>query len=282
MKRKIYKEKTFDIHYFDKIDSREKAQVLGFIYADGCNKNGTTLCIALAEKDVEYLELIRQTINLSRPLKITKRAKDSEQNKCSLNIYSKYVSSQLVKLGVSPQKSLILNFPNENQVPIKLLPDFIRGYFEGDGCMYFYEKKKTGALVIAGSDNFCKSLKNYLYDNCIQSYIVKAGKIDILRISHGQIEKFYKLIYDNPPFYMVRKYNQFQYFLNNRITYEKSSKYKGVIFRKSRWIAQFPYVPIGVKRYIGSFSTELEAAIAVDNKLKEVLPNMRILNFPNL
>ena len=40
-------------------------------------------------------------------------------------------------------KTFTLRFPTENQVPKELLRHFIRGYFDGDGCVSFYTNRKT-------------------------------------------------------------------------------------------------------------------------------------------
>lgn len=47
-------------HYFDKIDTPNKAYILGFLYADGCNvMNKCTVSMSLEETDKEILEKIR-------------------------------------------------------------------------------------------------------------------------------------------------------------------------------------------------------------------------------
>ena len=45
--------------------------------------------------------------------------------------------NDLIKQGCVPRKSLILTFPNTNQVPENLINHFIRGYFDGDGSISY-------------------------------------------------------------------------------------------------------------------------------------------------
>ena len=62
----------FDQKFFEKIDTEEKAYILGFIYADGCNSlHPTTGCLSIAqmEKDVDILEKIKLAMKSTSQLK---------------------------------------------------------------------------------------------------------------------------------------------------------------------------------------------------------------------
>lgn len=52
-----------------------------------------------------------------------------------LACYSKKSYTDLINKGCGINKSLILKFPDETQVPQNLISHFIRGYFDGDGCV---------------------------------------------------------------------------------------------------------------------------------------------------
>ena len=62
---------TLDEKYFDKIDSQNKAYILGFIYADGSINKGC-LNITLSNKDVEILEFIKDELKYSGKISIKK------------------------------------------------------------------------------------------------------------------------------------------------------------------------------------------------------------------
>lgn len=68
----------------------------------------------------------------------------------------------LIDKGCVPKKSLILNFPTENQVPRKLIRHFIRGYFDGDG--WFTNTEECFQVGIIGTENFIKGLLNIIKD----------------------------------------------------------------------------------------------------------------------
>ena len=59
----------FNQHYFDNIDSHNKAYLLGFIYADGCINKNNCLSIAVHENDVNLLEYYKKELNISKSIR---------------------------------------------------------------------------------------------------------------------------------------------------------------------------------------------------------------------
>lgn len=57
----FYKNKSVDSNFFEKIDTQEKAYILGFIYADGCLTNGA-LQIKVSIKDIGILCKIKYSL----------------------------------------------------------------------------------------------------------------------------------------------------------------------------------------------------------------------------
>lgn len=67
-------------------------------------------------------------------------------NSCVWAASNKHLWQTLNKYGCTPNKSLTLKFPNENIFKSKdLIRHFIRGYFDGDGCIS-YNKYKYGIV----------------------------------------------------------------------------------------------------------------------------------------
>lgn len=211
-----------DETYFDKIDSEGKAYFLGLLYADGCNGDNHSVCISLQEIDVEILNKFNTEINSNRPLNYIDNSKNkNRKNSFRLTINSVYMSLKLIELGCIPRKSLVLQFPTEEQVPPHLIRHFIRGYFDGDGSVslyYLYKGKrlKTKSTIVS-TNEFCRSveniLKEYLSVNC---YIDKRFKKSTtttrqLNISgNQQVFKFLNWIYKDCAFYIDRKYLKFK------------------------------------------------------------------------
>ena len=117
--------------YFKEINSANKAYLLGLLYADG-SVSKTTNQISLVSTDEELVKYFQKELNLT---------KDLYQNPSHENAYTVYFSSRdmkqdLIELGCISQKSLVLKFPDYQQVSNEFICDFLRGYFDGDGSVY--------------------------------------------------------------------------------------------------------------------------------------------------
>ena len=108
------------------------------------------------------------------------------------------------------RKSLILKFPNEEQVPKELIHHFIRGYFDGDGTAYFYKRIINNkeyieyCLGFISSISFINSLQNYI--NIGSSSIINNGKNSSLYVKDKKSVKFLiDFLYKDATIYLERK-----------------------------------------------------------------------------
>lgn len=228
IKTRIGKKITYtDINtiFFKEINCEANSYFLGFLYADGnIQTTNSAYCITLKLKsdDQCIIEKFRDIMSPSSPIKIT-------QNKGSSNTYSyfrvnqKEICEQLEALGCVPNKSLILTFPT--QVPTNLIRHFLRGYSDGDGCIYKnkFKNKKTINTIwkIVSTKQFCeqtaKILKNELDINCSQSLSrPKTNKITTVLSVGGNLQsrKVLDWLYQDATIYLPRKYDKYQEFLN--------------------------------------------------------------------
>lgn len=118
---------------FHIIDTEEKAYWLGFLYADGYVSKYNQIEVSLSLEDEEHLIKLKQFINTN-----TNIIKD--EHRCRLLFCSKELANDLAQLGCVNNKSLILQFPTEQQVPQELIRHFLRGYVDGDGCLCYTKK----------------------------------------------------------------------------------------------------------------------------------------------
>lgn len=200
--------------YFDNIDTQDKAYILGFLYADGCNcVNNISIC--LQERDKDILDKINSAIGSNRPLRfIDYSNRDGNcQNQYNLTVTNKYMSNRLIELGMVQNKSLILEFPK--WIDVSLYPHFIRGYFDGDG--YVSKNYYNAKLSIVSTNSFCESIQTILREYVgINSSIYLCHKNELtttrtLQISgRNQIQKFLDYIYNDANLYLQRKYNIYQ------------------------------------------------------------------------
>lgn len=126
----MYTKYTYDETYFETIDTTEKAYFLGFLYADGTN-TGVSLQLALMEEDSYILERLKNAIKYTGPLRTYSHKIGKPQTR--LEIVRLKLVADIEKLGVRRNKTFNLQFPDF--LPEDLIPHFIRGYFDGDGCI---------------------------------------------------------------------------------------------------------------------------------------------------
>lgn len=199
-------------NYFDDIDTQNKAYILGLLYADGNNyTRQNNVKLELQERDKDILIKINKELEYDKELVFTELNAKNEnwQNTYKIMITNKHISETLNNLGMVPNKSLILTFPN--WLDKDLVPHFIRGYLDGDGCIYWNE---TGSkfITIASTKEFCSELKNILKNYGIKSVVSDTSKKDsntkILRICGiDNIRSFLSLIYSDAKLYIKRKFN---------------------------------------------------------------------------
>lgn len=159
--RKYY----FNEKYFDTIDNEHKAYWLGFIYADGShNTNRYSLTITLQPRDGYFLELFLKDIECTRPLSYAYNKK-YDRLYPTAHVQHPYLSSALINKGVDSDKSFKIRFPSDDIVPLNLKRHFIRGYFDGDGCLSNPKNIHYISYSFIGNDEFLDGLQNFLIDN---------------------------------------------------------------------------------------------------------------------
>lgn len=216
-KSSAHRKYQFNINYFDNIDTEEKAYFLGFIYADGfitLKNNNYLLGIEIHQNDIEILNKFKKSIEAESPLKFYNRV---DRTSVRIRLYNKHLIETLIKCGVVPQKSLILEFPTNIIIPDNLLHHFMRGYFDGDGCVT-RSKNNTRhvSTSITSSNNFIDS---YMYNlhklaglNLVK--IRRKSKFSILTYcGKGNALKIFKYLYKDATIFLKRKYDKFNLFL---------------------------------------------------------------------
>ena len=148
------------------------AYVLGFFTADGNmikNKRGAHF-ISIEITDLEILEKMKQSIGSNHKISIRKH-KLPEKDSYRLQIGSKVIFNTLLKLGLMPAKSKIVDLPI---IPKEYFSDFVRGYFDGDG-----------SVVIA--DYIRKDRNNKKSKTILSGFT--SGSPEFLRNMHRELKK---------------------------------------------------------------------------------------------
>lgn len=210
----LFKYPTSDIFYF-----------LGFLAADG-NITNNTIRFEISSKDMCILKYIKKLLNISNP--ITK----TYNNLIQLNFTSKSLIRYLTRFSLLPNKTYVLEYPkNLNKEQTR---HFIRGFFDGDGCVTYDKTRRYKRLYGPKAIFFTvcsKSFVNDLTKNLIKygidawskkRYNGSRSKVPIYKVFIGykSIKDFHKFLYDGANFYLLRKEQR----LSNIIKYRQLRK----------------------------------------------------------
>lgn len=221
-----HKKYSVDENYFNIINSEEKAYWLGFIYADGFLTKENTFGIALSIRDKTHLLKLNKSLSSTFPLNDYVTNNTYGKNPyVSLRIRNKILYEQLLHKGVKLNKSLILEFPDENILSRDLYRHFIRGYFDGDGSLILSDNSIN--FKICGTKEFLTKLidvfnKNTEYSFNYKLYKRREDDKNNYYISYGGKNKTYSVLnflYDDSIIYLDRKkekYDKLIQLYNNR------------------------------------------------------------------
>ena len=198
---------------FKRIDTEFKAYLLGLICADGHISKQQKIELTLQAQDKELLEYIKVKLDHETPL-IKKEGKGANrQDAYRLMLCSKEMTADLTKLGLDNNKTKNLSIDILKNIPNRLLRDFIRGFFDGDGCIT--ETRNEYDLSIIGCQTFIEPLKDILEEILgIHFSLTIHGTtsyIRTIRVSgRYQCINFGKWMYEGSNIYMQRKYDKYR------------------------------------------------------------------------
>ena len=213
---------NYDYSFFNVIDTEEKAYWLGFISADGCvsineETQSCELCIRLQASDFEHLKKFNKALKGNVQVTFNKRFckfTGKTYPMCNIRYYCKEMVYDLLKYNVIPAKSLVIEYPNN--IPKELERHYIRGYFDGNGCLGFSNTKHNyfRCDFTCGSKDYTLGLKNILAEKDIDSTITKCKNSHCYRLNikggkKGCL-KFLDYMYKDSTIYLDRKFNRYK------------------------------------------------------------------------
>ena len=177
----------YNENYFERIDTPEKAYCLGFWYADGCVETSPNHVISVTQIDLQrdILAKIAHEFDSNKP--IYERKYEKGRTFYVLQFNGEKLTSDLIKLGCTANKSLTLQFPTDEIVPYKFMSHFIRGYFDGDGCIWNGKRKKMLVKDSTRKSGFRERIihnvkftftGNVSFINSLQDYLVELGIVN--------------------------------------------------------------------------------------------------------
>ncbi len=211
---------------FQDFVTEEECYWLGFLFADGwITKDLRSICISCSGKDKLHLQKFANYVN--KKLYSRKRY-DKRTNKiyheCSVN-YSNTISGRLfVSLGFVPCKThKETHIPDI--LPLNMISHFIRGYFDGDGCIRvkpIYWKTVKGEERISNQlsfgianghpsilDDIATILKTICKAKLLTKKMLDSKCWTISCCGNGVCKDIYNYLYRDATIYLERKYNIF-------------------------------------------------------------------------
>lgn len=154
---------TYNESFFSVVDTEEKAYWLGFITADGgIRKNKRVLLLELSSKDRGHLEKFAYVIGVPVKDRYRLDKRSGKINSMSfVQVNSKVICTQLICLGVKPNKTFDITEEVFTHLEDSLIPHFIRGLFDGDGTVGYYSNGYH-AGICSGNHEFLEKVRGLL------------------------------------------------------------------------------------------------------------------------
>lgn len=150
------------------------------MYSDGCVYDGNYskyITFGQSENNKDIVYKVNKALNSTYPI-------HSELRGSKLFYYIRFANTQifndLYKLGIEPNKSLKIRFPQF--IPDEFMSHFIRGLFDGDGCVWNGKRKimkvKDTTKSTGYRERIIHNVKftytgNFEFVNALQDFLVK-------------------------------------------------------------------------------------------------------------
>lgn len=218
IKQRPRKKYNINEQYFDKIDTPNKAYIVGLLYSDGANTSNYEtehycVSIMLQKRDVKLLEDIKTEMESDAPITayaIETRGVKREYYR--FNICNKHIAYRMMELGVCPNKTFKVTFPE--WLSEDLYPHFIRGLSDGDG--YICTHKRHIQATLTGTTSLCQSVSMIVSKMCdIFAPVHSIGKdrneeIKTMHVSGRlQVIRYLDYIYKDANIKLGRKYEKY-------------------------------------------------------------------------
>ena len=148
-------------YYFHNIDTPEKAYFLGLLFTDGNimpdKHRSPSIKLELVETDVEILNKLKQELNCNSKLSYNKR-KNHILGTYAVSVRSQQIADDLSKWNIIPNKTYAVS---EIKIPDEFKIDFLRGFIDGDGSIWYDNNCNLVHTSICGhSENIIKQIAN--------------------------------------------------------------------------------------------------------------------------
>lgn len=220
----INRRHSLNTHFFDTIHNENQAYWLGFLWADGSWSKTAPRCsgpnrLTLSQKlsEVSHLQQFLDTIDADYPIR-SLTSGYGNTNAVVTHINSRPLCASLEQLGFA-RKDQRIHIP---PMPSSLLHHFIRGYFDGDGCLSVYQQTIGNVVInrqewsLTGHPEFIANIRQLIEQNVDVSHRVKiktykrTDKAVSLRYGKkSDIVALHDYLYQDATVYLDSKYQRF-------------------------------------------------------------------------
>lgn len=219
--------------------------VLGFLYADGSLEDASYIrgkYVRVTNTDRDRIVAIKSLLDSEHTI-VQHDKGGNYKRRYLLRIGNSKIYERLVTLGLTPHKSLTMKFP---KVPIRYLGAFVRGYFDGDGCVHLEmnaknKPKRLLTVFTSGSKIFLQQLHIQLQSHAgiVGNGLHKHGSTTgayQLRYSSGDSARLFMLMYGRvigQGLFLRRKYDIFTlYFKLHAKSKHSRLKFNGPVVKR--------------------------------------------------
>ncbi|TCU72831.1 hypothetical protein EV204_105167 [Tissierella praeacuta] len=193
--------------------SHELAYFLGWVASDG-NISMSKNVFRITSTDIEHLESLFSLFSYGWTTTIREWNSKEQSHYLpagTISIAREDIMNKLIDYGIPPNKSLIMEMP---YIPSEYVRDFVRGVFEGDGCITYKNNLSPKIVFATGSKNFAyglgkaiekqTGLKIHVYVDCKETWTLEYDSIT-------SVKMLFQYMYKGVPSELIlkRKYNVF-------------------------------------------------------------------------
>ena len=223
--------------------------VLGLTVADGCigikrirKRDGAKqYYFNITSKDKNLLEKVKKAMRGEQ--KVYRKSSDytNEKKYYFIQIGHQKICNDLIRLGVWPNKTYSLE-PIE--VPNEYFPDFVRGFFDGDGSVYIYKVNKETQIKVGFVRPNLSFIQGFNQNLCKKLNIpLKSIHRDLPRKKNQTLAKYSIIFYIED----CEKLAEFMYGNNPALYLDR----KRIIFKKWKSIKRRNYIKRNYPSKIG-------------------------------
>lgn len=191
--------------FFETINSESKAYFLGLMYSDGSVSRNT---FYLKLKDEDIILKFRDALECDYPVK---RISYGGYDAYILVVNSQTSCNNLIKQGCFINKTKIIRLPKLKE---DLYKHFIRGFFDGDGCLQLQDKIYHCRFDLASaSKEFLEDVRPIITTHAkTNGYLGKETNYDVWHLNYSghQVVQILDWLYKDSNYYLIRKYNKYQ------------------------------------------------------------------------